>query len=112
MNRTNCTSLSTREKLIALWSSGTSQTEVALRLGLSKQTVSNILKQFLETGTVFAKKPGGKERTVSTPQVVEFIEFLKISKPSTSTFEIQEALLENGICAAVDLPCSSTITDI
>ena len=44
----------------------------------SHQTASNILSKFLQNGTVAAGKPGWKERTVATPNVVEFVEYSKV----------------------------------
>jgi len=45
-------------------------------------------------------KPGWKERTVSTDDVVEFVEYSKLTKPSSYASEIRQALVGNGICAA------------
>ena len=72
-NRT--TTLEKREKIIALWTSGSKQAQIAEEVGLSAQTVSNIVNKFLHRGTYFPGKPGWKERTVSTPEFVEFVEY-------------------------------------
>ena len=66
-NRT--TTLERREKIIALWTSGSKQAQIPEEVGLSPQTVSNIVNKFLQRGTYFPGKPGWKERTVSTPDV-------------------------------------------
>ena len=44
-NRT--TTLEEREKIIALWTSGSEQAQIAEEVGLSPQTVSNIVNKFL-----------------------------------------------------------------
>ena len=44
--------------------------------------------------------------------MVEHIEFQKLSKPSTSAVEIQEALLNDRVCTIDNLPAKSTIGDI
>ena len=108
----NITSVSKREKVISLWSSGYRNKEICSRLHLSHQTVSNILSKFLQNGTAAPGKPGWKERTVATPNVVEFVEYCKVFKPSTRTFEIQQGLLANAICTPANLPARSTISDI
>ena len=72
-NRT--TTLERREKIIAIWTSGSKQAQIVEEVGLSPQTVSNIVNKFLQRGTYFPGKPGWKERTVSTPDVVEFVEY-------------------------------------
>ena len=108
----NITSVSKREKVISLWSSGYRNKEICSRLHLSHQTVSNILSKFLQNGTAAPGKPGWKEHTVATPNVVEFVEYWKVFKPSTRTFEIQQGLLANAICTPANLPARSTISDI
>ena len=44
--------------------------------------------------------------------MVEYIEFQKVSKPSTTTVELQAGLLQDGICRDENLPSKSTIGDI
>ena len=107
----NITSVSKREKVISLWSSGYRNQEICTRLHLSHQTVSDILSKFLQNGTVALRKPGWKESTVATPNVVEFVEYCKVFKPSTRSFEIQEGLLANAICTPANLPARSTISE-
>lgn len=83
--------------MIALWSSSYQQQEnSATVIRLSHQTVLNIhvVNQFVQTGSAIPGKPSRKERSVSTPEVVEFLEYCKASKPSTSTSEIQQALIQ------------------
>ena len=57
-------------------------------------------------------KPGWKERSVATSNVVEFVEHCKVFKPSTRSFEIQQGLLANAICTPPNLSARSTISDI
>ena len=40
------------------------------------------------------------------------MEYCKVFKPSTRTFEIQQGLLANAICTPANLPARSTISDI
>ena len=54
----NITSVSKREKVISLWSSGYRNKEICSRLHLSHQTVSNIRSKFLQNGTAAPGKPG------------------------------------------------------
>ena len=54
--------LEKRKKIIALWASGSKQAQIAEEVGLSPQTVSNIVNKFsLES----------LERAVSAPDVVK-----------------------------------------
>jgi len=102
--------LERREKIIAPWTSGLTQAQIAEEVGLSPQTVSSIVNKFLQRGTYLPDKPGWKERTVSTPDVVQFVEYSKLTEPSSYTSEIRQSLVGNGICAAAK--ARSTISDI
>ena len=74
----------------------------------------NIVNKFLQCGTYFPRKPGWKKGTVSIPDVVEFVEYSKLTRPTCSscTSEICQALVWNGICAAANTPSPSTISSI
>ena len=50
------TSVSKREKVISLWSSGYRNQEISWRLHLSYQTISNILSKFSQNGTAAPEK--------------------------------------------------------
>ena len=108
----NITSVSKREKVIFLWSSGYRNQEICSRLHLAHQTVSNILSKFLQNGTVSPEKPRWKERTLATPNVVEFVEYCRVFQPSTRSFETQQGLLAIVICTPANLPARSIISDI
>ncbi len=112
INHSVTTTVSKRENIIALWSLGYQQQEIARRLNLTHQTVSNIVASFLRQETILPGKPGWKPRTVSTPDVVEFVEYIKTTKPSTFASEIQQSLIDHGICTPNSVPSSSTIGDI
>jgi len=58
--------------------------------------------------TYLPGKAGWKERTVSTADVVEFVEYSKLTKPSSYASEIRQALVGNGICVAANAPSCST----
>ncbi|XP_028394539.1 uncharacterized protein LOC114518742 [Dendronephthya gigantea] len=90
---------------------GCNQTEISRQLMLSKQTVSNITNKFLERGTLIPGR-GIKPRSVSLPEVVEFVEYTKITKPSTYAAEIQSEMLNLGVCAADKVPSRTTISRI
>jgi len=68
------------------WTSGSKQAE---EVGLSPQMVPNIVNKFPKRGTYLPEKPGWKERTVSTPGVVQFVEYSKLTEPSGYTSEIR-----------------------
>jgi transposase len=106
------TSLPTRERVVALWQQGESFKSIASKLGISNRTASNIITNVAERGHLLALRPGGKERHIANPNVVEHIEYQKLDKPSTTTVELQAALVRDGVCTPENLPSRSTISDI
>ena len=54
------TTLERREKIIALWTSGSKQAEIAEEVGLSPQTVSNIVNKFLQGGRISLESRVGR----------------------------------------------------
>ena len=83
-------------------------------LAFQKKTAANIVNKFLQTGTLLPGKPGWKDRTVSTPEVVEFVEYCKTKKPSIQTSEIRQSLVDEGISVLhrPDRPSRSTILQL
>ena len=112
VQKTKIAALPVRKRMLNLWLAGESFSAIASCSGVTSKTVSNIVKQFIERGHLFPLKPGGKERHVATPNVVEYIEFKKVSKPSITAVEIQLALLNDGVCNLENLPSKSTISDV
>ena len=111
--KTKTLSLPNRERIIALWAESESNRTIANRLGISNRTVGNIVtSSILYRGHLLALKPGWKERQIAKPDVVEYIEFQKVSKPSTTAVELQAGFLQDGICRDKNLPSKSTIGDI
>jgi len=53
--------LERREKIIVLWTCGSKQAQIAQEVGLSPQTVSNIVNKFLQRVKYLPEKPGWKE---------------------------------------------------
>ena len=48
----------------------------------------------------------------STPDVVEYVDYLKTDKPSMTATEVRSRLLEDGICIAENLPSTRSVYDI
>ena len=58
---------------------------------------SSFTSNRLQNGTAAPGKPNWKERMVATPNVVELVEYCKVFKPRTLSFEIQQGLLAKAI---------------
>ena len=102
----------TRECVVTLWAQGDRFTSIASKRGISNRAASNIINNMAEREHLLALKPGGKETQIATPNVIEYIEYQKISKPSTSAIELQAALVRNRVCRHEKFPSKSTISDI
>ena len=70
------------------------------------------LQNSCKVGTATPRKPGCKELPVATPDVVKFVEYCKVSKPSTRTSALQQGLFDNAICTPANLAARSTIYPI
>ena len=112
MQKNKTITLPTRERVVALWQQGESFKSIASKLGISNRTASNIVTNVAERGHLLALKPGGKERQIANPNVVEHIEYQKLDKPNTTTVELQAALVHHGVCTPENLAARSTISDI
>ena len=102
-NRT--TNLERREKIISLevwFKTGTNHRRSWIIASNGIQCSKQIPSKAYLPG-----KPGWKERTVSTADIVEFVEYSKLTKPSSYASEIRQALVGNGICAAANAPSRS-----
>ena len=105
-------SLPNRQCIITLWAEGESNRSIATRIGISNRAVGNIVTSSINRGHLQALKPGWKERQIASLDVVEYLEFQKVSKPSTTAVELQAGLLQDRICRVENLPAKSTIGDI
>ena len=91
---------------------GDSFKSIASKLGMSNRTASNIVNNMAEKEHLLALKPGGKERQIANPNVVEYTEYQKISKSGMSAIELQAALVRDRVCTHENFPGKLTISDI
>ncbi|KAK3101230.1 hypothetical protein FSP39_014514 [Pinctada imbricata] len=92
--------------VLRLFQEGLSFRIISERTGLSKSGCHKIIKNLIEVPKL---SPRGKPRSVSSDQVVKFIEYLKEKTPSIQAKEIRIKLLEHGICTENELPSIPTI---
>ncbi|XP_070560238.1 paired box protein 2 homolog [Ptychodera flava] len=75
-----------------------------------KATTYKIVRRFNETGDVLpAKVNQTPVNTKLTPNVLEYISYYKTVKPSMYAREIQQKLLEDGVCNVQSLPSRQTV---
>nr|XP_006816033.1 PREDICTED: paired box protein Pax-6-like [Saccoglossus kowalevskii] len=94
----------TRKKIIRLFFDGNSLRMVAKEVGLARATVQGIVRHFRRTGWIRSDKSSGCRRLKSTQEIVEFMEFRLLQKPSLTAKEIRMSLLRENICVQENLP--------
>jgi transposase len=99
-----------RQKIIDSWLEGKSQAQIGKSLHISKQTISNIVNNFVRRGNLEAQHGGKTTRTARTYDVCLSIEYYKQIVPSTSAREIQNLLVENKVCLPQNVPSESSIS--
>ena len=65
------------EKIIDRWLEGQSQAQIGKSLNISKQTVSNIINNFVRRGNLEAQHGGNTRRTARTDDICLHIEYHK-----------------------------------
>ena len=81
-----------REVIVEKWLSGNVPTEIGKELRLSRQTVSNIVDNYICKGVHAAGKGGNHTRLGRTDDVINYVEYCKTIKPSSFGAEIQNTL--------------------
>ena len=99
-----------RNRIILLWNEGQRPLQIALELNLKRQTVSSIINNFINRGSVQALTGGNRQRAARTDDVCTYIEYCKQKQPSTYASEIQNLLLENHVCLPQNVPSQSSIS--
>ena len=66
-----------RERVIALWAQGECFKSIASKVRISNRTASNIVTNVAEREHLLALRPGGKERTIANPNVVNLLNIKK-----------------------------------
>jgi transposase len=101
---------SVREAIVEKWLNGTAQAQIGREVRLSRQTVSNIINNFIRNGHCNAGKGGNYDRLARTNNLNIYIEYCKKQRPSTYGFEIQNKLLEDKVCLPENLPSLASIS--
>ena len=99
-----------REEIIEKWLAQTSVAEISRQLRLPHKTVSNIVDVWLTRPSIEPQLGGNKSRTARTDDVIMYTEFSKQSKPSVYAKEIQQNLVENGVCLPENTPSMASIS--
>ncbi|KAF9101464.1 hypothetical protein BGX27_011456 [Mortierella sp. AM989] len=70
-------SIELKGRIIGAFEFGMSQADIARKYGLTKQTVSNVIKKFEDEGTIVPKKTQGRRSILSPLDVNKILEYAK-----------------------------------
>ena len=101
---------SVREKIIESWLEGKGPTQMGKELRLQKETIANIVDNFVRRGNSEAEKGGNNTRLARTDDVNVYIEYCKKSQRSIYSSEIQNKLVEDNVCLHENVPSRSSIS--
>ena len=87
------TPIEVRERVVQLYLSVLSFSEIGKRSGVSKQTAFNIVKKYLKTDSVIPDKSSWTSVKKLTENVLDHIGYYKSVKPSIYLHEIRQKLL-------------------
>ena len=88
-----------REKLVAMFTDGRSMREISSSFKMSFEGVRKIVNGFVEERRLGPKPRLNRDRhTVVTTDVLRQIEFYKRRQPSVYAREIQQRLIDDGVC--------------
>ncbi|XP_077863721.1 uncharacterized protein LOC144348096 [Saccoglossus kowalevskii] len=76
---------------------------IAKEVGLARATVQGIVRHFHRTGWIHSNKSSGRSRLKSTQEIVEFMKFRLLQRPSLTANEIRMSLLRENICVQESL---------
>jgi hypothetical protein len=99
----------TRSEIVRLHAEGHSYSDISQRTRVSKMGCFKIVRDYITTGTVEKKLKSTPLPTKLTVNVLQFIEYQKVKKPSTYAREIRTELLKHGVCTEDNLPSVTLI---
>ena len=98
--------------IVEKWLSRNASTEIGKELRLStRQTVSNIVDNYIRKGVHAAGKGCNRTRLGRTDDVINYVEYRK-TKPSSFGAEIQNTLVADKVCLPENVPSLASISRI
>ncbi len=88
---------------------GRTFTDISEATGLTLPSARKICDHYVNTGSITPLRKHGSERSIVTNNIVQHIEYYKICKPSIYKREIQENLINDGVCTVENVPSLTSI---
>ena len=101
-----------RQDIIRMSLQGIKSCEISRQLKISHGCISKILNRFHSTGSAKPACTGGSRPKVATNDVISAIVDLKRNNPDMFAREIQEAVIDRGICTKETAPSLSSVNRI
>ena len=98
-----------KSNIIRLFSEGKSIAEISKVGRLTRRGIGKIISAYIETGSLEPKYHPGLVPYMTMNTVLQHIEFLKTQKPSIYSREIQDKLMDYGVCNNETVPSIRTI---
>ena len=95
--------------IVEKWLSGNVPTEIGKELRLSRQTISNIVDNYICKGVHAAGKGGNRTCLGRTDNVINYVKYRKTIKPSSFGAKIQNTLV---VCLPENVPSLASISRI
>ena len=101
--------LHVRNRITDLFAEGQTYSKISHETKVNISTIKRIIAQYANTGSFSPKKSSGRKRSICTNEIIQFIEFLKFSRPSIYAEEIRREIMALGV---VNIPAVTTINDV
>ena len=98
-----------RTQIVKLHCSGHSYQKIAKQTGVVKSGCYKIVQTFINTGSIEPPVRGTAPAVKLTPNVLQFIEYEKLKKPSIYCREIRDKLVGRNVCTQQNVPSISYI---
>ena len=101
--------LHVRNRITDLFAEGQTYSEISYETKVNISTMKRIIVQYANTGSFSPNKSSGRKRSIHTNEIIQFIEFLKFSRPSIYVEEIRREIMALGV---INIPAVTTINVI
>lgn len=98
-----------RQEILDRYNNGHSKNRIGRDLLVSTSCVRKVIGHYQQYGTVIPFSRGGSDPRKVTDNILNCVEIWKLQKPSMYTSEIQNKLLQEGVCNRGNLPATSSI---
>ena len=97
--------LHVRNRITELFAEGQAYSQISHETKIHISTIKRIIVQYANTGSFSPNKSSGRKRSVCTNEIIQFIEYLKFSRPTIYAEEIRREIIALGV---INIPAVTT----